>query len=406
MPWHPSHSSQREIRRCKAIVELASRTTRKRKKKRPSIKTNRGNRSSSCRHNRRESSTKETNSRNSSSWHQVSRHNLNQIALHAVALLVLVLMIVLYLDNDDSDQHLSHDQHNIGNAFPNPPHRPTGRGQRSTQRNRPSNTNENNIPKFLSLENTANSGIENNNGIDNHNTTQLVMISGDYGVPIRYDFWNQKCLVTFRRMISRAQNAERSIRTIANTEKQFVLAVDGEERPRDGGSSPVEILLCNKPSLQRTGGDATANFFFDDRKENCKSTESTTGSSPVVQESRGKPARKKYTMAEPPNFDDGVVARGAAYNKTRSDHAKTIQGVLDTSHNDADADRQERGICIVAELRPHDGSFAIYPVNSFSRPYSNDYDSFDPGPRPERTAGSPYETQPYIPPQHLGASVF
>eukprot|EP00537_Pseudo-nitzschia_pungens_P007896 CAMPEP_0172377950 /NCGR_PEP_ID=MMETSP1060-20121228/69170_1 /TAXON_ID=37318 /ORGANISM="Pseudo-nitzschia pungens, Strain cf. cingulata" /LENGTH=536 /DNA_ID=CAMNT_0013105661 /DNA_START=101 /DNA_END=1711 /DNA_ORIENTATION=- len=407
MPWHPSHSSQRYSHRRKSVIQFVSKTTRRRKDKRSASKTNHSKVSSLYGRNPCNTATRKSNRRYSSSWRQASRQKLNQIALRAMTLLVLALMVALYLDNDDSDQPLPYYQYAVDNMFSNPPSQPSGR---KTRRSRSPKSSENSIPEFLSLEDTTNPstddhhqqilGIESNGGVY-HNKEKLVMVSGDEGALSRYDFWNEKTLVAFRRMMSRAQNVGTTIRTIANTQKQFVLAVDGEERPpeTDTGSVTVEILLCNKPLLVR-GGDANTIFFFDDKKNQRKSTESTAGSTRAVRKDFRKSARKKHTMAGTPIFEDDVA--GDVTHTIRSDYRKRTERTAEAQNNeqqsDVDADRRKRGVCIVAQLRPHNGTFAITPVKSSSR-------HFDPGPRPQRTAGSPYETQPYVPPQHLGANL-
>ena len=87
---------------------------------------------------------------------------------------------------------------------------------------------------------------------------QQLMIT-DHGIPIRYDL-DSESLLAFRKMTRRAQTAGNDIKTIANTDRQFILAVSGEEldggevgatstTTAAGGNNGLrEVLLCNKPT--------------------------------------------------------------------------------------------------------------------------------------------------------------
>jgi hypothetical protein len=267
MAWHPSHSSQREAR---SIFSLISEKAYKASSSLSlaSFLSAWGSGSSGSNNKKR------NNNRNSSGLFFAS--NISTIAMGIVLLLTLTLMVALYLDGEDGP--VGFNRHTDGgppfvhwaykdngkskNKNKNKPSRSSVREkqkQQQQQQQKPGETEEERVLRFQKEHDAQHRNIINkwDNAVDDEQ--QQLMIT-DHGIPIRYDL-DSESLLAFRKMTRRAQTAGNDIKTIANTDRQFILAVSGEEL--DGGEVAAtsstttagngnnglrEVLLCNKPT--------------------------------------------------------------------------------------------------------------------------------------------------------------
>jgi len=272
MSWHPSHSSQREAHKHQSIFSLIS---EKAYKHRNRYNKNKGSSSGS----------RLSLSSFMSAWGSKKRRsffasNITSIIVGVVTLLCLILMIAIYLDGDavgfnrhDPDgPPLIHwvykDDYTKNQKHPPPNKQMSVKEKRKEQRRlsrerekaKQSIQNQNNLVEREKNERERYSRLSEQHvsehqdminkwdGAFDPEDAQL-MIS-DRGVPIKYDL-DEESLSAFRKMTRRAQISGQDIKTIANTNRQFVLAVSGEELHKEDGSITGlglrEILLCNKP---------------------------------------------------------------------------------------------------------------------------------------------------------------
>ena len=265
MAWHPSHSSQREAR---SIFSLISEKAYKASSSLSlaSFLSAWGGSGSSGSNNK-----KRNNNRNSSGLFFAS--NISTIAMGIVLLLTLTLMVALYLDGEDGP--VGFNRHTDGgppfvhwaykdngkskNKNKNKPsRRSSAREKQKQQPQKPGETEEERVLRFQKEHDAQHRNIINkwDNAVDDEQ--QQLMIT-DHGIPIRYDL-DSESLLAFRKMTRRAQTAGNDIKTIANTDRQFILAVSGEEldggevgatstTTAAGGNNGLrEVLLCNKPT--------------------------------------------------------------------------------------------------------------------------------------------------------------
>jgi hypothetical protein len=267
MAWHPSHSSQREAR---SIFSLISEKAYKASSSLSLASFLSAWGSGGSGNNNK----KRNNNRNSSGLFFAS--NISTIAMGIVLLLTLTLMVALYLDGEDGP--VGFNRHTDGgppfvhwaykdnngkskNKNKNKPSRRSSareKQQQQQQPQKPGETEEERVKRFQQEHDAQHRTIINkwDNAVDDEQ--QQLMIT-DHGIPIRYDL-DSESLLAFRKMTRRAQTAGNDIKTIANTDRQFILAVSGEEL--DGGDVAAtssttaagsnnglrEVLLCNKPT--------------------------------------------------------------------------------------------------------------------------------------------------------------
>ena len=270
MAWHPSHSSQREARSIFSLIsEKAYRASSSLSLASFLSAWGSGSGSSSGNNNK-----KRNNNRNNSSG-LFFASNISTIAMGIVLLLTLTLMVALYLDGEDGP--VGFNRHTDGgppfvhwaykdngksknkNKNKNKPSRSSVREkQQQQQQQKPGETEEERVIRFQKDHDEQHRNIINkwDNAVDDEQ--QQLMIT-DHGIPIRYDL-DSESLLAFRKMTRRAQTAGNDIKTIANTDRQFILAVSGEELDGSevaatssttaaaGNNGLREVLLCNKPT--------------------------------------------------------------------------------------------------------------------------------------------------------------
>jgi len=285
MSWHPSHSSQRDVHKHQSIFSLISEKAYKHV-------NNKSNR------NKGSSFTSTSSSYNLSSflsaWGSKKKRrsffasNITSIIVGMVTILCLLLMLAIYLDGDavgfnrhdpDSpplihwiykDDYTKNQQGSTSSNKKKMSVKEKRKEQRQKSREREkakqSIQNQNNLVEREKNERERYARLSGQHETDHTRQTIIsnqgkwdvnafdpddaqLMIS-DRGVPITYDL-DEESLVAFRKMTRRAQLAGQDIKTIANTNRQFVLAVSGEELHKEDGSLTGvglrEILLCNKP---------------------------------------------------------------------------------------------------------------------------------------------------------------
>ena len=326
MAWHPSHSSQREAHKHRSIFSLISEKAYKaRNNNKNNAKNSSGNGSSSLSFasflsawgsGSGSGNNKKRNNRNSSGLFFAS--NISTIAMGIVLLLTLTLMVALYLDGEDGP--VGFNRHTEGgpplihwpykdngknknkNKNKNKPSRSSAREKQKQQQQKPGETEAERLIRNQNEHDEQHRTIIDKWDGAVYNEHKHLMIT-DHGIPIKYEL-DSESLLAFRKMTRRAQMTGEDIKTIANTDRQFVLAVSGEEElvgeaTSTPGSGLREVLLCNKPSDNEELNEAI-------RSQKVLSQVDFAEEETQIQKKEKRSSKEKFTIADVSPSGNGI----------------------------------------------------------------------------------------------------